>query len=205
MTTLLDVYGRDHPSRAICDLVGGGGGGRAGRAEQDTSRHTFSDRVDDGRSSATCCAGTIGLRRVHGRRRRQRRTCMCVDRGVRNASLAIYVLRHTSSPALTPATPGPAPATPPASLSGTTRPVRQILPFALHHGSLAEHGAPCHPRVGPTRDRTGSCHHRTGLRTPPDGTAPINRDPVSSLADTFFRLVPLVQLPKWVLRGVLAL
>jgi len=34
----------------------------------------------------------------------------------------------------------------------------------------------------------GSCHHRTELRTPPDDTAPINRDPVSSPAVTFFRL-----------------
>lgn len=39
--------------------------------------------------------------------------------------------------------------------AGATRPVRQILPFALHHGSqAARRGAPCHPRIdGPTRDR----------------------------------------------------
>lgn len=180
-------------------------------APSETHRHTSSGRVNDERSSATstCCASTNGFRRVHGRRRRQRRTCICVDRGVRNASLAIYVLRHTSSPALTPAHPPPAPATPPATLSGATRPVRQILPFALHHGSLAARSAvppPHRTDARPFRSTVsaGSCHHRTGLRTLPDDTAPINRDPVSS-PDTFFRLASLVQLLKWILREVLAL
>lgn len=118
---------------------------------------------------------------------------VCVwTRGVRIASLAIYVLRHTSSPALTPATHPPAPATPPATLSGATRPVRQILPFTLHHGSLVVQSAmppPHRTDARPFRSTVsaGSCHHRTELRTPPDDTAPINRDPVSSPADTFFR------------------
>lgn len=90
---------------------------------------------------------------------RRRGTCMfvCVyvylDKGVRNASLAIYVLRHTSSPALAPAAhpsgfSDPS-ATPPREAA---RPVRQILPF--HPPPRLASTAPCRPRIdGPTDAR----------------------------------------------------
>lgn len=137
----------------------------------------------------------------------KRRTCMCVDRGVRNASLAIYVLRHTSSPALMPAThPPAAPATPPATLSGATRPVRQILPFTLHHDALAARSAmppPHRTNARPFRSTVsaGSCHHRTGLRVHHRTIrlqSIVIQFQVRRILSSDF--VSPVQLPKWGLR-----
>lgn len=153
----------------------------------------FSDDVNGEQSftTSTCFDSTIDLR-IHGRRWE---TYVCRQR-VRNASLAIYVLRHTSSPALAPAA-HPSPpgfSDPSRDPAGTTRPVRQILPFVLHHASGAARRTmpPPHRRTNARPFRStvsaGSCHHRTG--SPPDDTAPINRDSVSSLADTFFRNAP---------------
>lgn len=116
----------------------------------------------------------------------------------RNTSLAIYVLRRTSSPALAPAAhlshPRPAlTATPPATLRGLPA-VRQFLPFTLHHGSpAARRGAACRPRIdAPTRDRfavpsapVAATTERVVAYTTPDDTAPINRDPVSSSGEWF--------------------
>lgn len=112
----------------------------------------FSDDVNGEQSftTSTCFDSTIDLR-IHGRRWE---TYVCRQR-VRNASLAIYVLRHTSSPALAPAA-HPSPrvsATLPATPQGPPVPyVRSFLSSSTTQA--ARRGAPCHPRIdGPTRDR----------------------------------------------------
>jgi len=126
---------------------------------------------------------------------------MCVDKGVRNASLAIYVLRHTSSPALAPAAhpflprvSATLPATPRWGHPSRTSDPSFRPPPRLASGAARRTMPPPHRRTNARPFRStvsaGSCHHRTGLRTPPDDTAPINRDPVSSPADTFFRNAP---------------
>lgn len=125
---------------------------------------------------------------------RRRGTCMLVcvylDKRVRNASLAIYVLRHTSSLALAPTAHPPGFSNP----SGGGCPPRTSDP-SFRPPPTPRHVAPASTdRPFRSTISVGSCHHRTGLRTPPDDTAPINRDPVSSPADTFFRLATLVQL-----------
>lgn len=160
-----------------------------------TSR-TSRDRVNGERSSSDHLhvRSTIDLRRVVDEGPVCLCACMCIwikgcgTRRSRSTFCGILAL----SPWLPPPTPL-ASATPRGEAA---RPVRQILPFALHHDSPApRHVAPASTdRPFRSTISVGSCHHRTGLRTPPDDTAPINRDPVSSPADTFFRLATLVQL-----------
>lgn len=117
---------RDYPSRAICDLIGDGRRRRRRSRGPRRARHvvtrprvasTINDPPPPPRAAQVRLASgesTEVVVVVNGEP-------ACVDRGVRNASLAIYVLRHTSSPALTPAHPPPAPATPPATLLEATR------------------------------------------------------------------------------------
>jgi len=116
------------------------------------------------------------------------------------ASLAIYVLRHTSSPALAPI------AHHPLCLSDLPRDlprppalvhVRSFLsPSTLYGSPTARCGATRHERATPPppHRRTdarpfrstvsaGSCHHWTGLHT--WYVVPINRDPVSSTSRYF--------------------
>lgn len=126
---------------------------------------------------------------------------VCECKGVRNASLAIYVLRYTSSPALTPAAHPPdrlQRATPPATPRATRRtsvPSFHPPPLSL---SLSLAMPPPHRRTDARPFRStvsaGSCHHRTGLRTVPDDTAPINRDLLST-PDGYF-LLPARAVPR---------
>lgn len=195
---------RDYPSRAICDLVGGGGGDRAGRAEARTHvvarpQVATSDPPPPPRAAASPRTSSS-----------KRRTYMCVDRGVRNASLAIYVLRHTSSPALMPATHPPGSSNPsrdpfrghpprtsdpsfhpPPRLAGGTK--RHATPASDRRDRFAVPSAP----VAATTGR-GCVHHRTIRRQ----SIVIQFQARRILSSDF---VSLAQLPKWGLREVLPL
>lgn len=156
---------------------------------------TSRDRVNGERSSGDhlhVLRSTIDLRRVVDEENLY--VCMCIwikgcgTRRSRSTFCGILAL----SPWLPPPTPWLQ-----RPLGGeAARPVRQILPFALHHDSPAPRHVASASTDRPFRSTVsvGSCHHRTGLHTPPDDTAPINRDPVSSPVDTFFRLARPVQL-----------
>lgn len=183
---------RDYPSRAICNPEGGGirsRGSNESHVSRSRQRRVIIRRPPPPRAAQhDRPAATSSTRNLY--------VCVCVylDKRVRNASLAIYVLRHTSSLALAPT------AHPSWLQRPLPRPLGGRLPAPYVRSFLSpstDSPAPRHVAPAST-DRpfrstisVGSCHHRTGLRTP-DDTAPINRDPVSSPADTFFRLATLV-------------
>lgn len=179
------------------------------------SRASSDFRVNAGRSFATTSATCSPAQHDRPCRdfatiRRRRRTCVCMfmDKGVRNASLAIYVLRHTSSPALAPAA-----HIPPFSLFSPVflRPLPQPsrgppAPYVrsfLSPSTTACKAArwrwrampPPHRRTdrfavpsAPVAATTGR-----GWYCVPDVTAPINRDPVSSPDVYSGTHIPLVQ------------
>jgi hypothetical protein len=173
--------------------------------EQDAPSRGDVRRASRSSGWSTTCSAIRSTLSFETRSSRDCRRCVRVQCTGRKgcgiyASLAIYVLRHTSSPALAPI------AHHPLCLSDLPRDlprppalvhVRSFLsPSTLYGSPTARCGATRHERATPPppHRRTdarpfrstvsaGSCHHWTGLHT--WYVVPINRDPVSSTAGYF--------------------